>query len=67
MKKNYQQPAMWIVRIQHTGVICTSQTSTATTVDGNVFNDEIKGGSGPSRGRSVNVWGEEEGEEDGMY
>ncbi len=29
MKKNYMQPTILVVRIQHSGVICVSQVSTS--------------------------------------
>ena len=56
-KKNYQKPAMQVVTIkgqQHLLV------PSATSVGGNVFNSEVKGGSGSARGRGFDDWDDEE-------
>ena len=52
MKKIYSKPAMHVVRIQHSGIICTSVTDT----DGNAGLNYRGGGSGPARARSLGGW-----------
>ena len=33
MKKEYMKPTMRMVKIQHSGIICTSLTTTSTNLD----------------------------------
>ena len=33
MKKEYMKPTMRVVKIQHSGIICTSLTTTSTNLD----------------------------------
>ena len=61
MKKNYIQPTILVVRIQHSGVICVSQTST-TGLDSNLNYDASGGNQGNAWTKEtsdVNPWDEE--------
>jgi len=52
-KKDYQKPAMRVVRIQHQQIICTSVTSVSSGDTGLGFGG---GGSGPARTRQHGGW-----------
>ncbi len=61
MKKNYQQPMMRIVRIQHHGIICTSGGSNKVGRVSSGDTDITYGGgdNGTARVKEQNVWDEE--------
>ena len=59
-KKNYQKPAMQVVTIQGQQHILAGSV---TSVDGGVFNSEVKGGNGSARGRGFDDWDDEDDEE----
>ena len=59
MKRDYLKPAMRVVGLRQSGIICGSQT--AGKVSSNVeFNENITGGQGTARSRHHSVWDEEE-------
>ena len=49
MKKEYMKPTMCVVNIQHSGIICTSLTTTSTNLDGGetlTIDDDTPAGDG---------------------
>jgi hypothetical protein len=56
MKKNYIQPALRVVKIQQSSIICSSPVN---SIDGNAGMNYGGGGSGVARGRSCDDWDEE--------
>ena len=57
-KKDYSKPAMRVVKIQHTGMLMTSNEVTGTSND--VGLEWGGGGSGPAHARSFGGWDDEE-------
>ena len=49
-KKAYMKPTMRVVKMQHQGIICTSDP--VRSVDGGDTGIDYGGGSGPARARS---------------
>jgi len=69
MKKNYQIPALRIVNVQQTNMVCASQGGTVSTVNSNLGDTDgfhFGGASSDSptpvvaRGRSNDIWEDEE-------
>lgn len=58
MKKIYNKPALQVVKLRASGIVCTSEYD-EPRVQSNVFNEEIIGGSGVIRAREKRVWDEE--------
>ena len=56
MKKNYSKPAMRVVRIQQTKMLCGSIRSVESGDAGIGYDG---GGSGPARARSFGGWDDE--------
>jgi len=52
MKKEYMKPTMRVVKIQHSGIICTSLTTTSTNLDEGETLTIGGGGNGQGRARS---------------
>ena len=61
MKKNYMQPTILVVRIQHSGVTCITQVST-TRLDSSLNYDASGGDQGSAWTKEtsdVNLWDNE--------
>ena len=61
MKKIYEKPSMRVVKIQHSGIICTS--GTVTNVGGNSGMSIGGGKSGTARARGFDDWDDDCDEE----
>ena len=60
MKKEYQKPQIEVVKVNMScQILAGSSNPQATSVDGNVFNSTISGGSGGGRSRGCDDWDEE--------
>lgn len=57
-KKDYMKPSMRVVRLQHQGIICTSDVKRTSNNAG--LSEEILGGIGTARARSFNCWDDED-------
>ena len=65
MKKNYIQPALRVVKVQKTHVICASEFNTVNTnLSGGETFDYGGGGNQNARTKDRGLWGETDGESD---
>lgn len=60
-KKDYMKPAMRVVKIQHTGIICASKVGSVSSGDTGIgYGGSDADYSGPVRARSFGGWDDEE-------